>query len=267
MALTLGTAPFGTHPAGTFNFTREGPDKVLYWEDFPKRVRVEFGGEMVADSRRVKAMHETGQMMALYFPPEDVHTALLERTDHTSECPHKGTASYWSVRVGDRTAENAVWSYEDPVPSASPIAGYLAFVYPKMDAWYQEDDRVYAHPRDPYHRFDIHHSSRHIVVRHKGQVIAESRRPAMLFETGLPVRYYLPPEDVHTDLLEESTTVSECPYKGDGQHWHLSVAGDRIEDAAWSLPQPLGEAEKITGYICFYPDKLETEVDGALLDS
>ncbi len=267
MALTLGNGPFGTSPAGQFNFTREGPDTVVYWEDFPKRVRAEFNGKTIADSRRVKALHETGQLMVLYFPREDVDMGLLEPTEHTTESPNKGKASYWSVRVGDRTADHAVWSYEDPVPSASPIAGYLAFVYKKMAAWYQEDERVYAHPRDPYHRFDIHRSSRHVVVRHNGGVIAESRRPAMLFETGLPARYYLPPEDVRTDLLGRSTTVSQCPYKGDGQHWHLTVGGDRVEDAAWSLPRPLGEADRIAGYICFYPDKVDTEVDGVPLDS
>ena len=267
MALTLGTAPFGSQPAGQFNFTRDGPDTVLYWEDFPKRVRIEFNGKTIADSRRMKAMHEAEKMMVLYFPQEDVDMSVLERSDHTTESPDKGTASYWSVRVGDRVAENAVWSYENPVPSASPIAGYLAFVSKQMDAWYQEDDRVYAHPRNPYHRFDIQNASRHVVVRHKGQIVAESRRPALLFETGLPVRYYLPPGDVRTDLLEQSSTVSECPYKGDGQHWHLTLGGDRVEDAAWSLPRPLGEAKEITDYVCFYPDKLETEVDGTLLDS
>lgn len=266
MALTLGDAPFGTSPAGQFNFTRKGPDTVLYWEDFPKRVRVEFNGKTIADSRRVKALHETGQLMVLYFPREDVAMGQLEPSKHTTESPHKGRASYWSVRVGERTAKEAVWSYEDPVPSALPLAGYLAFVYNKMDAWYQEDERVYAHPRDPYHRFDIHSSSRHVVVRHGGRVIAESRRPVLLFETGLPVRYYLPPEDVRTDLLAQSKIISQCPYKGDGQHWHLNIDGDRVEDAAWSLPNPLGEAERIANYICFYPDKVDTEVDGAPLD-
>ena len=266
MALTLGNAPFGSNP-GTFNFTRNGPEKVLYWEDFPKRVRVDFNGKTIADSRRVKAMHETDQIMTFYFPLEDVDMDALERTDHTSECPHKGQASYWSVKVGDRTAENAVWSYENPIPSASPIAGYLAFVYNKMDAWYQEAEKVYAHPRDPYHRFDIHHSSRHVVVRHQGKVIAESHGPAMLFETGLPVRYYLPSYGVSTILLTRSTTVSQCPYKGDGQHWHLDVGDERIEDVAWTLPHPLGEAQQIANCFCFYPDKLETEVDGVRLES
>ena len=90
MALTLGNAPFGTHPAGQFNFTREGPQTVLYWEDFPKRVRAELGGKTVADSRRVKALHETGQLMVLYFPREDVDMGLLEPTDHTTECPAQG---------------------------------------------------------------------------------------------------------------------------------------------------------------------------------
>lgn len=266
MTLTFGGGPFGPQARGQFNFTREGPDTVLYWEDFPKRVRVEFNGATIADSRRVKALHETGRFMVLYFPREDVDMDRLEATDHQTDSPHKGVASHWSVRVGDRVAENAVWSYPDPVPSAPPIGGYMAFVYRKMDAWYQEDERVYAHPRDPYHRFDVHRSSRHVVVRHGGVVIAESERPEMLFETGVPARYYLPPDDVRTDLLSRSETVSQCPYKGDGQHWHLDVGGERIEDAAWSLPSPLGEAERIAGYLCFYPEKVRTEVDGEPLE-
>lgn len=266
MALTVGKAPFGQQPAGSFNFRREGPDVVLYWEDFPKRVRVVFNEEMIADSRRVKALHESGHLMTFYFPREDVDMSRLEATDHSTDCPHKGTASYWTVRVGGRVAENAIWSYEDPISSAPPMGGYMAFVYEKMDAWYQEEEEIYAHPRDPYHRVDVHRSSRHVVVRHDGAVIAESDRPWMLFETGLPARYYLPPEDVRTDLLKRSETVSQCPYKGDGQHWHLTVEGNlTVEDAGWSLPDPLGEAEQVAEHICFYPNKVDVEVNGELL--
>jgi len=199
MSLTFGHGPFGQQPGGEFNFTRQGPKAVLYCEGFPKRVRVEFNGLTIADSRRVKTLHETGKFMVFYFRREDVDMTRLERTDHRSECPHKGVASYWTVRVGDRTAENAAWSYENPIASARFIAGYLAFYFEKMDAWYQEDERVYAHPRDPYHRFDVHRSSRHVVVRHGGVVIAESSKPKVLFETGTPPRYYLQPEDVRTD--------------------------------------------------------------------
>jgi len=265
MTLTYGKAPFSDRPGGVFNFRREGPAAVLYWEDFPKRVRVEFNGATIADSRRVKALHETGEFMVLYFPREDVEMRYLEGSNHRIESPHKGSATHWSVRVGDRVAADAAWSYGNPAASATPIAHYVAFVYTAMDAWYQEDDRVYSHPRDPYHRFDIHNSSRRVIVRHGASVIAESGRPRILFETGVVPRYYLPPEDVRVDLLERSATVSQCPYKGDGQHWNLTIDGTMLRNAAWTLPRPLGEAQVIADCFCFYSEKLEVEVDGERL--
>ena len=248
-----------------FNFHRQGPAPVLYWEDFPKWVRVEFNGATIADSRRVKGLHETAQFMVLYFPREDVDLRYLEPSTRRTQSSHKGAASYWSVRVGERIATDAAWSYQHPPASAPPMGDYVAFVYTAMDAWYQEADRVYAHPRDPYHRFDVHNSSRHVIVRHGGSVIAESRRPRILFETGVVPRYYLPPQDVKVDLLERSATISECPYKGDGQHWNLTVDGTTLRDAAWTLPRPLGEALVITDFFCFYSEKLEVEVDGERL--
>jgi Uncharacterized protein conserved in bacteria len=223
---------------------------------FPKRVRAKFGGATVADSRGVKTLHETGHMMVFYFPRADVTFDRLRPSGRRTQCPHKGEASYWSVAEGGRTAENAAWSYDSPIASAAFLAGYIAFEYGKMDSWYEEDDRIYAHPRDPYHRFDIHGASRTVVIRHGDTVIAESKRPRVLFETGLPPRFYLPPDDVRTDLLERSAKVSQCPYKGDGQHWHLKAGDQTIEDAAWSLPDPLGEANKILGYFCLYPEKV-----------
>ncbi len=124
----------------------------------------------------------------------------------------------------------------------------------------------FAHPRDPYHRVDVQASSRHVVVRHDGQVVAESHRPKLLFETGLPVRYYLPPADVRTERLAPSGTVSDYPYKGPGQHWHLAGGdGALVEDAAWSLPFPLPEGLAAGQHLCFYPDKVDVEVDGERL--
>lgn len=160
MALTFGTGPHSPHPGGQFNFEHSGPDTVLYWEPFPKRVRVEFNRATVADSQGMRALHETGRLMVLYFPRDDVDESLLEPNDHTTESSSKGTARYWTVRVGDQLAENAVWAYPAPPSGAPPIAGYVAFRYSAMDAWYQEDERVYAHPRDPYHRVDVGASQR-----------------------------------------------------------------------------------------------------------
>lgn len=262
MALTYGTAPFGPNPAGLFNFERRGPTEVLYWEDFPKRVRVEIGGEVVADSRSVKALHETGQMMRLFFARADVRTDLLEGAERSKGSDVTGDAHCWSVRAGGRLLKAVVRSYDDPPRSAPPIQGYLSFDLEKVDAWYLEDDEGYAHPRDPYHSFDIHNAARRVIVRLGDRVIADSKRPRILFETGVAPRYYLPLEDVRVDLFERSETVSECPYKGDGQHWNVSSDGKWIKDAAWSLPAPLGEATQIKDWFCFYAEKVELEIDG-----
>ena len=207
MALTVETGPFGERSKGDFNFdTGVLQPHTLYFEDSPRRVRVMFGGETVADSKRAKLLHETGHLPVYYFPQEEVRMDLLEESDHTTHCPFKGDASYWSVRVGNRVSENAVWSYPEPIDSAPPLAGYLAFYWDKMDAWYEEEEEVFVHPRDPYHRVDILDSSRHVRVSVNGEVVAETERPKILFETGLPPRYYIPPEDVREDVLLESET-------------------------------------------------------------
>lgn len=120
MAPTMGTGPFGRSSAGRFNFSADGPAHVLYWEDNPKRVRAMFADETVADSREVKLLHETGLPSVRYFPLADVREDLLEGSDHTTHCPFEGGAAYWSVRVGDRVAENAVWGYPRPPCTVMP---------------------------------------------------------------------------------------------------------------------------------------------------
>ena len=134
MTLTIGTGPFGDQSAGTFNFdTGVLQRHTLYFEDSPRRVRVIFGGETIADTRRAKLMHETGHLPVYYFPRENVRMELLEESVHKTHCPYKGDASYWSVRVGDRVSENAVWGYPKPIDSAPPLAGYVAFYWREME--------------------------------------------------------------------------------------------------------------------------------------
>src|SRR5829696_3789487 len=181
MALTKGTGPFGERRSGIFNFdTSVLKPHTLYFEDCPKRVRAVFNGETVADSRRAKTMHETGHLPVYYFPWEDVRQDLLRRTEHTTQCPFKGDAAYWSVRVGDRVADNALWSYPEPIDSAPPLASYAAFYWHKMDKWLEEDEEVIGHPHDPYHRVDVLESSRHVKVCVNGKVLAETNRPKLL---------------------------------------------------------------------------------------
>ena len=128
MTLTIGTGPFGDQGDKAFNFEVRAPrDHVLYLEASPRRVRVVLGGETIADSRRVKLLYEAGYLPVYYFPEEDVvRMDLLEATEHTTHCPFKGDASYWSVKVGDTVAENAAWDYPEPIDSAPPFAGLIA---------------------------------------------------------------------------------------------------------------------------------------------
>ena len=134
MTLTIGTGPFGNQSSGSFNFDMGAlKPHTLYFEDSPRRVRVVFEGETVADSKRAKLMHETGLLPIYYFPQEDVRSEFLEQSDHSTHCPFKGDASYWSVKVGERVAENAAWGYPDPLEDAPPLAGYVAFYWNKME--------------------------------------------------------------------------------------------------------------------------------------
>ena len=267
MTLTIGTGPFGDQGDKSFNFEARAPkDHLLYFEDSPRRVRVMFNGETVADSQQVKLMHEAGLLPVYYFPQEDVRMDLLEESDHTTYCPFKGEATYCSVRVGDSVAENAVWGYPEPIDSCPPIASHLAFYWHKMDHWYEEDEEVFVHPRDPYHRVDILESSRHVRVSVNGEVVAETDRPRILFETGLPPRYYITPEDVREDVLIKSEKNTQCPYKGVASYYSVEAGGRHVEDLVWYYHEPISEAAKIKGHVCFFNEKVDLEVDGEGLE-
>lgn len=261
MTLTLGTGPFAPRPAGRFNFTRTGPAHVLFWDPSPKRVRAVVGGETVVDSRRAKLLHETGLAPVWYFPTGDVRMDLLEPTDHHTHCPFKGNASYWSLNAGGRVLANVIWGYPEPLESAPPLAGHVAAYHDRMDAWYEEDDQVIGHPRDPYHRIDVREGSQHVVVRVGGELVAESWRPRLLFETGLAPRYYLPEDDV-SKALEASETSTICPYKGVASYWSSSVGEHQHDDVAWAYLDPLTDAQPVKGYRSFSGEGVVVEVDG-----
>lgn len=268
MALTAGTGPLASHCAGAFNFDIDGcmPGYVLYLEDSPTRVRGYVGDTVVVDSQRVKMLHETDHLPVWYFPADDVRQELLEPTEHTTHCPRKGDAAYWSARVGGRTLDNVAWTYPQPLPGAERLAGLVAFYVDRLDRWLEEDDEIIGHPRDPYHRVDTRHASEHVVVRIGDEVVAESDRPVKLFETGLPVRYYLPVEDVRRDALQPSETRTVCPYKGIASYHSVRAGGRTVEDAAWFYPDPLGEALEVRDMVSFLGAGVRIELDGAPVD-
>lgn len=242
----------------------ENPSHRVITEPSPRRVRSRFGGETVADSTRVLLLHETAHLPVYYFPMDDVRMDLLRATDHHTRCPFKGEASYWSVVAGGRAAENAVWGYEDPLETVAEIKDHLAFYWHRMDHWYEEDEEVYVHARDPYSRVDVVASQRPVRVVLGGETVAESERALFLFETGLPARYYLPRQDVRMDLLTRTETSSQCPYKGTAVYWSARTGGKDYEDVVWSYPEPIAEMPRIKDLLCFFNERVDDiYVDGA----
>lgn len=259
MTLTAAKGPLGPDPLGRFNFPVEPETgSAILWDPVPQRIRAVIAGETIADSTGVHLLHEHGHLPVYYFPPGDVRDELLEPTDHHTRCPHKGEASYWTIKAGRRVEENAVWSYLEPLPPVAHIAGFRAFYWHKVDEWFAEDAQLFGHPRDPYHRIDVYPTSRHVRVLLDGEVLADSRRAQVLFETGLPPRWYLPPEDVRTELLLPSATKTRCAYKGAASYWSV---GDE-DDLVWSYPDPQHDAEQVRGLLCFFDERVDVEIDG-----
>lgn len=212
------------------------------------------------DSSAGALLHESGALPVPYFPLEHFDRGALERSDTATECPFRGRASYWSVHVDGHTLPDAVWAYEDPKPGHEWLRGFAALDFDAPDAWFCEDERIFGHLRDPFHRVDVFESSRTVTVRLGERLIARSSRPKLLFETGLPVRAYLPAADVLPGLLWPSATRTICPYKGQAWHWTLRIGGEEVVDAAWSYETPLPEAFEVKGHLSFYDRKLQVEI-------
>jgi uncharacterized protein (DUF427 family) len=228
-----------------------------------KRVRAYLGGEVVADTSRPLLVWEAPYYPTYYIPVSDVRAALLGADDGaTAHSPSRGEGRILTVRAGGKEARGAALRYED-----SPIEELREAIrldWAAMDGWFEEDEEVFTHPRDPYTRVDILPSSRHVRVEVDGLTIAESASPRLLFETGLPARYYLPKTHVRLDRLTPSDTISHCPYKGQAEYWSVR-AGEKVHaDLAWSYATPLPESQKIAGLVAFYNEKVDIYVDGLL---
>jgi uncharacterized protein (DUF427 family) len=255
--VTIGSAPL----------TVPSPEARFRLELSPRRVRVTFGGETIADSVHVLLLLEHRHLPVFYFPLKDVRAGTLERTEHTTESDLKGVATYWTVRAGDRATENAAWSYDAPPADGPDLKGHVAFYWNEMDAWYEEEERAFAHARDPYKLIDTRQSARHVRIEHAGVTVAETRRPQLIFETGLPVRYYLPTEDVRMDLLEPSETKSQCAYKGEASYWSLRVGEQIYPDVAWFYPEPLTLVKPVAGLVAFFQERVDVVyVDGEQIE-
>jgi uncharacterized protein (DUF427 family) len=257
---------------------------VLRYEPTEKRIRGMLGEETVIDSTRAMLAWEPKRIVPTYaVPVDDVDGEIAAApTDAAAAGEPDGVPAMGAPMLGDRavldpsipfgvhTAEGQpvqiisrggrraeAFRAEDPAFADLVIVDFGAF-----DAWYEEDERNVGHPRDPFHRIDIVHSSRQVRVELGGETLAESSRPYLLFEPPLPVRYYLPRDDVHADLLEPSDTRTFCAYKGRASYW--STAGE--DDVAWTYTEPLREAAEVTGRVAFFNERVDIRVDGSLLE-
>ena len=227
-------------------------------------VRAIFNGVTIADSKQTKLLVERGYRPVYYFPKEDVRTDLLQPTSQQTNSPAKGDASYWTIRVGDRSVENGTWSYVTPIPEREDIKEYFAFYWDAMDTWYEEAEQIFAHPRDPYHRVDVMESTRRVRVVINGETVAETSEPRLLFETHHPTRFYIPPQDVHLEFFSATDKHTRCPYKGQASYWTAKVGDVEMPDIVWSYPNPIIECPRIAGYLSFYNEQVDIYVDGEI---
>jgi len=238
-----------------------GAARGLRIEPGHKRVRTYLAGQLVADSIHPVLVWEGPHFPVYYLPAADIRAELVAagRTEHS---PSRGDAEILDVKVASATAPEAARRYPE-----SPLAELRDLVrldWNSMSEWFEEDEPVYTHPRDPYSRVDILASSRHVRVELDGVTVADSRQPRILFETGLPPRYYLPLTDLRMDLLRPSEAASHCPYKGTASYWSVDTGQAEHRDIVWMYRFPLPESQKIAGLACFYTEKVDLFVDGEL---
>jgi uncharacterized protein (DUF427 family) len=228
-------------------------------EQGSKRVRAYLDGELVADSAAPLLVWERPYYPTYYLPEADVR-AKLSPAGPAPARQELGDGESLHVTAGSRTADGAAARY--PAAPDERVRGAIRLEWSAMTEWLEEDEPVYTHPRDPHTRVDILASSRQVRVELDGMTVAESRRPVILFETGLPPRFYLPLPDLRMDLLVPSPAQTHCPYKGTASYWSVRTPTRLHQDLVWIYRSPLPESQKIAGLACFYQERSELYLDG-----
>jgi uncharacterized protein (DUF427 family) len=227
----------------------------------PRRIRGVIDGHTVLDTTSALYVWEWPNYPQYYVPVADIDPAVLVDEDHEQKLS-RGVARVHGLRVGDTVRPAALRIYGD-----GSLAGMARFEWAALDAWYEEDEKVFVHPRDPYTRVDALRSTRHVRIELDGTVLAESSSPVLVFETGLPTRYYLNRTEVDFTHLSATPTVTACPYKGTTSgYWTAHLGDATYPDIAWSYDFPTRELLPIAGLIAFYNEKVDITLDGRRLE-
>lgn len=236
-------------------------DRSFHAEPCPRWLRAVAAGEVVVDTRRALVLHVDEHLPVYAIPVADLDQSLLVEGTKTTEHSVLGKGRVWDLRVGEEITADAVARYDD----IETLADHAIVHWDAMDAWFEEDEEVFVHPRDPYKRVDVLPSSRQVQVMHGGAVVADSGRPVAVFETGLPVRYYLPREHVRTDLLVPSGKKTRCPYKGQASYFSLRIGDKLHKDFVWTYTEPTDNCRKLTRLLCFFDEWVDqVTVDGGV---
>ena len=244
----------------------------LRYEPTEKLVSARLGGERVVATTRAVLVWEPRRVLPSYAVPADELRAELMSAPAVHDVPrgdeilhggfafgvHSSDGEALDVRAGAETRVDAAFRSSDP-----DLAPYVVLDFHAFDAWYEEDERIVAHPRDPYHRVDIRRGSRHVRVELDGTLLAESTRPHLVFETSLATRFYVPREDVVRPLAA-TDHHTRCAYKGEAAFVSLELDGGARSDLAWTYVRPLPEAAELEGLVAFFDEKADVIVDGSL---
>jgi uncharacterized protein (DUF427 family) len=261
MGLSWQQGPLSPGAIGRFLVAGALPKRLLYAEPLRRRMRVRFGGSFIADSERALLLFEPGHYPVAYFPETDVSPEALERTEHTTRHQDLGLTRWYTVRAGERSAPRGAWQHVDLPAYASELRARIAFAWPAMDAFYEEDERIVGHAADPYHRIDIRQSSRSLIVRRGDRTIAQTRRPLALYESGFAPRWYVARADVDEPALTPVEGQTFCPYKGLCSYYDIGDA----HRAAWSYRDAYTQVGRISGLVSFEPDLVLVLLDGRQL--
>lgn len=246
-----------------FSYPPYSPEPA--WVPVSKRIRLRFNNETIADSLRV--MLKRGFPLWYFIPRYDINMDLLDKNVEENEKDKWGSIAKWHLHVKGRTAENAAWSYEDPFENAPlNLKKYITFNWEAIDSWFEEEEEIFVHPHDPYHRIDVRKSSRHIRILADDETVADSKSPVILFETGLPARFYLPKNDVRPDLLKSVDHKTQCPYKGTASYYSIKTSKNEYKNSIWTYPNPNHEVHQIKNLLAFYTERMDDVfVDGIRL--
>jgi len=233
-------------------------------EPVPRRIRAVLAGEPIFDTTRALYVWETPRYPQYYIPRADVRAdALVD--EQQAQQTRRGKTHLHGIRAGDTYRPGAARLLTESTVDA--LSGTVRFQWNALDAWFEEDEQVFVHPRDPYVRVDAMRSTRSLRIELDGVVLAESTSPVMLFETGLPTRYYLDRTDIDFTHLTLTDTVTACPYKGTtSSYWSVKMGDSVHPDLAWAYDFPTGQLQPIAGLVAFYNEKVDIYLDGQLLE-